>query len=390
MPSVAWSSEEDRILKALRPNVSTSNIAKILTELGYQRTSEGVRKRAGLLGLKFITAARPNTTQLTNSEKKVVVAILGEPEAPAPELPVAPSVKAKITTASRQSTQAMMEDLQEIRDLVGRKPEVVKRPDTDKLSLCVLLSDFHVGKVIPDEDGGQLYNMEIAKRRMDGLARSILDNCAVDPEDCDEVVILLAGDMVDGEGIYPGQELHIETHVAEQVKAVSTKLWKLALDLRTVFPQVRIITSRGNHGRSGNSDEANWDNIVYQQLEILADMGETDGIIVKNLYGNFNTFEVKGWKGLLRHQAPAQADTPAAIAKLGGWYDLHRYDFIAYGHWHHWGIPTWNGRPLFRNGSLGGGDDYAEQFGANDQPAQLAFTVSEDKLMTGFYVINFE
>jgi predicted phosphodiesterase len=300
-------------------------------------------------------------------------------------------MKSAVTTSQRTSTNKMLEQLREIREEVARTnrwPAVQLEENSDNESLVVLLSDFHVGKVVQDESSRCLFDVAKAIVRIDSLRETVwqilVKNMLVD-----EVVLILAGDLVDGEGIYPGQEMHLEVHVADQIKAVTTSLWKLITDLSGEL-KVRVVTCRGNHGRTGLSDEANWDNIVYQQLEILADMQNDSHLAVKNLYGNFNTFEVRGWKGLVRHNAPMQADTGAAIAKFAGWHSIHQYDFLCYGHWHHWGVMTWNGKPLFRNGSLGGGDDYAEGFGAYDYPTQLAFIVSEDELIRNIYPISFK
>jgi len=103
-------------------------------------------------------------------------------------------------------------------------------------------------------------------------------------------------------------------------------------------------------------------------------------LTIKTKYGEYNNFEVKGWRGHIRHYAPVQAETAAAVSKFSKWQNLHGYDFMCYGHWHHWGISTFNGRLIFRNGSLAGGDDYAETFGSYDFPTQLMFGVTEEKV----------
>jgi hypothetical protein len=84
-----------------------------------------------------------------------------------------------------------------------------------------------------------------------------------------------------------------------------------------------------------------------------------------------------------------QCDTANAKAKYGGWLDIHQYDFMCFGHFHHWGINTFNNRPIFRNGSLGGGDDYSEGFGSYDQPCQLIFGVTPDQVCTFIVPLKF-
>lgn len=387
--SPAWNADEDTVLKSLRATCTHKEISQVLGKKGWSRSPEAVRKRSRALNIKFFEVGIPISIEL----EQLVSEVRGEKVIPdlVPPSPVLPSQKAAHTTSQRLSTNRMFTELREIReevDRLGRWPAINPEQKTGSEALVVLLSDFHVGKLVLDETGRVLFNVEIAIQRIDSVRQKIWELILRSKNKIDEMVIVLAGDLVDGEGIYPGQEMHLEVHVAEQIRTVTTSLWKLISDLAKVL-SVQVVTCRGNHGRTGLSDEANWDNIIYQQLEILSDMTGSKSITVKNLYGNFNTFTVKGWKGLVRHNAPMQADTAGAIAKFAGWHSIHQYDFLTYGHWHHWGVLTWNGKPLFRNGSLGGGDDYAESFGACDDPTQLAFVVGEEELVKSIHPLYF-
>jgi len=143
-------------------------------------------------------------------------------------------------------------------------------------------------------------------------------------------------------------------------------------------------------GNSSGHEDSNWDNVVYQQLEMLINNYSDKNIGIEVKYGDYNIFEVKGHKGLIRHIAPIQTDTPSARAKYGGWYKKYKYDFMIIGHWHHWGINNYNGIPVFRNGSLPGADDLAERMGVHDEPAQILFGVNNKRVPTYVYVIDFK
>jgi len=168
-------------------------------------------------------------------------------------------------------------------------------------------------------------------------------------------------------------------------------MWGMVGKLRDEFPLIRVVTTRGNHGRTGKdvSPEANWDNMLFQQLELLIDLEDDPDLIIKNRYGDYNTFQVKGWRGMVRHKAPVQADTSAAQAKFAGWQGIHQWDIFMYGHFHHWGVMTWNSKPIIRNGSLMGGDDYAETLAAYDDPTQVVFTVNKKHLPAAIYPVKF-
>ena len=103
----------------------------------------------------------------------------------------------------------------------------------------------------------------------------------------------------------------------------------------------------------------------------------------------YNTFEVKGWKGIVRHHAPVQADTATGIAKFASWFMMHEWDLFCFAHYHHCGIMTLCGKKLFRNGSLVGGDDYAESLAKYDSPSQLCWCVTEENTAALINIINF-
>jgi hypothetical protein len=51
-------------------------------------------------------------------------------------------------------------------------------------------------------------------------------------------------------------------------------------------------------------------------------------------------------------------------------------------------IIIWNGKPILRNGSVIGADDYAEELACYDNPNQLIFGVTEKSAACFFEPIN--
>lgn len=330
MPSILWSKEEDDILKVLRPYCHSKEVAEVLRLLGYARTPEGVKKRSKALGIRFIEPGTPDLSTFTPSQVEAFqVARSDRNVNPTPPPMITSSQKSALTTFQRQTTKALYDDLQELRDVIPRTSSLSRRTQSGSGETAVIvLSDFHIGKLVVDDTMRTVFNTQIGVDRLDTLYGKISD--AIFGREVDEVIIVLAGDHVDGEGIYPGQEMNLETHVVDQIKMVVRALWNLTVDLKEDFPIVRIVSCRGNHGRTGLSDEANWDNIIYQQLELLVDMTNDPNLTIKNIYGNYNTFEVRGWKGLVRHNAPIQADTASAISRFAGWHGMHDWDFMCF------------------------------------------------------------
>jgi len=398
--SVFWSEDERLLLEKVRATLSSREISQLWTEIGYDRSPDAIQKQSKKLGCKFVDFGEPQGV-FTKQEQAAISRILENryhatlttlSKTATPD----PNEKAKLTKGRRGFVNELLESLYEIREEVERTgSKSAKRAHGNKKSLCVFLSDTHFGRHLADPETGEDYfNVKIASERILSVPNKILSILTEDQIDqIDEVVLFLGGDMVDGEGIFGHQAMELETHAVEQVKAATKAFWQIINVFRGTFPLVRIITTKGNHGAAHTSPEANWDNMIYQQLELLIDldieMGGDLDVTIKNRYGDYAIGNVRGWKVLMRHKAPVQADTGAGIAKYAGWYGIHEWDAFLFGHFHHWGVMTWNGKPILRNGSLAGGDDYAESLAYFDLPVQLAWIATEDTICEQVVPIRF-
>lgn len=376
-----WSKKEKKLLRTLRSSMTTSEIHEVFRLLGYDRSIEAIQKQSKKLRIVFTETNLPDFSQLSAEESILVREIAGRRHPLDPPPVITPGLKAKKTTAIKNYCNRAHQELAEIRATLPRTSSLSFRraKDPEKQSLVVMISDNHVGKELYHPETGELlYNLDIACSRL-AETPNVAAQTYPDLNAFDEVVIALLGDHVDGEGVYPHQAMNLEEHAAEQVRRSTLAMWQMLLGFRDLFPLVRVATIRGNHGGTA-SPEANFDNILFNNLEILADLNDDPNLVVKTRYGEFNTLEVKGWKAMLRHKAPAQASTASGRAKFAGWYGIHHWDFLMYGHFHHWGIDTWCDKMILRNGSMVGGDDYAESLAAYDSPTQLSFALSEETL----------
>ena len=394
--SLIWTDIEQDLLISLRPVLTTKEIIMVFKRLGFERSKEAIRKQSRRLSLNFCDEGYP----INLKSNKIIEAVQSVLETTRPLLNVpvmseSPNEKAKKTKMEREIVRDLMSDLIDIRSVTpcyGSISLYVPK-QSNKESLVVLLSDWHYGHTVYDSiNQTKIFNTDIALQRIYNIAHLILSNFSNKEinQRFDECIVLLAGDMITGEGIFPGQEMITEEHAADQVKKCTKATWSFLKELRATFPLVRIVTTRGNHGRTGGSPEANWDNIIYQQLELLVDMEADNTLTIKNRYGLYNTFGVKGWRGHVRHIAPVQGDTGAASGKFTSWHMIHDWDLFCYGHYHHWGVFSINGKPVFRNGSLVGGDDYAEGLAHTDIATQLCWSVSETNPCVAIYPLVFE
>lgn len=249
----------------------------------------------------------------------------------------------------------------------------------------LLLSDLHSGRRYYDDQGQAVYNQDILAFRM-GLVKDYL--CRIVDERIrlgrlDEFYIALIGDIIDGSGIFPGQELHQDlTCFVPQICLAVACIWDLAVEVRQLFNiPVHIKGVRGNHGRQYKFAVANnnFDNLVFQMLYMLALTYDPHGVSVEYSTGApYLNFQVKGYKCHMRHEAPVQTETPAARAKFLGWRAMHDYHLMFYGHKHHPGGGTALDTDVYMNGCLMGIDDLAESLALYSRPSQTLVGVDPE------------
>lgn len=151
----------------------------------------------------------------------------------------------------------------------SKKEQKLKHPQTE--SFVVVLSDLHIGKQTPS------YNLHAARQTINQLCTTLLRlNELLRPNySFDEFVLIFLGDILDGSEIYPTQAHHQEVSaLTAQATAGAQILLPVIETGLQIAPQVKVYAVAGNHGRSGKSahEASNWDIVLYQQLEALADL----------------------------------------------------------------------------------------------------------------------
>jgi predicted phosphodiesterase len=277
---------------------------------------------------------------------------------------------------------------------VSQFPRPIMVPDDPKKEAAVLiLSDHHFGKRVLDDKQNILYDRDIARFRVGQLlpARTIkLLTRYLNPDEIDEIHILMVGDIVDGHGVYVGQELNQDVHsFVDQVSDATSCIWNLISQLRNTghnWP-VYVRGVRGNHGRQHKYAmvENNFDYLVLQNLKMLAHYEDPKGVDVDYSSEEYYNHTIKGWNVLMRHEAPEQPETPARKAKFAGWQDIHDFDIMCYGHKHHPANTVYTDKPLFMNGSPVGMDDLAERMATFAKPSQTLFGISTKHGQTFHY-----
>ena len=386
VPKSIWSREEKKLLRRLKPNCSLRELVKIFDLLGYDRSYDSIKHKGERLGIRFEGLTEPNTLDFPDDVIDCVNEIVSQRRIVIPSVQHNPAYRTPIRKPEKETAKDLIFEMAELRaELLLNQVTCVAEPPTDGIAIVALLSDVHMGRKLQDELGNQVYNVKIAKERIKNYAKTIVDTLTYN-KNANELVLLLVGDLTDGLDIFPNQHESAEVSPLYQVSEMVRAIWDMVLYIRSFFPDllIRISCAPGNHGRVYMSRVTNWDNVVYQQLALVADLCKMHGTESIDVSTNFNfshnSIMIKGWKFMIRHWAPVQAETPAAKSKFSGWYAIHQWDAFCYAHWHHYGIYTWMGKPIIRNGSVIGADYHAEELALHDNANQMILGVTRNNL----------
>lgn len=257
-------------------------------------------------------------------------------------------------------------------------------------SLLLILSDWHVGKLIKDEDGNVIYDIDVFNKRVNILIKQILkllDRHLNSHLDIEEFVILAVGDFANGEGIYPTQAYEQEEAPPKQVMEATYAFIKIIKSVMDRGLPVKFYGVYGNHGRNAKDadPEANWDLMIYRILEFWNKIEKPKNFYIKYSEREYLNAKVRNWTYHLRHKAYYQDETAAGDSKFKGWKELHNADVIVSGHYHHFSI---NERKIM-SGSLCGPDNLSERMATSTgEPAQVICAVTDKYSHTNIFPIR--
>lgn len=279
-------------------------------------------------------------------------------------------------------------------------PPKDKRTKAEETAV-LLLSDWQLGKATPS------YSSDICAERIELLQQKAARIVAVQRADhpVKRIALMLLGDMIEGELIFPGQAYQIDSSLFRQVAVDGPKIlggmvrWAAAN-----FEKVDVFAVPGNHGHLGGRawkemhPESNGDRMLYQisyQLTEnlpnvtwsiakdwwqVADLGEKCRFLL--LHGD----QVRGWAGIPWYGWTKKILAWGSLSKI--WSDMD-FDHVLAGHFH---TPTnmyVNGPRVWINASTESHNPYAlEQLAAAGEPAQYLFFVKPGQGVTAEHLVN--
>ena len=126
-------------------------------------------------------------------------------------------------------------------------PTSSKKSKNEEVAVAIL-SDIQLAKVTPD------YDSDIAEERVVAYAHKIVEltNLQRNAHPVNKCAVLVAGDIVEGELIFPGQSHMIDASLYRQVTVDGPRiLHKFLSILLTEFEEVEVYWVIGNHGALG-------------------------------------------------------------------------------------------------------------------------------------------
>ena len=287
--------------------------------------------------------------------------------------------------------QSLKEELSEVKPYIA---SAQSKLDMKGDSLCIHLTDFHAGKVVKNQEGEIIYNEEIFRNRINRLCEQILkllDNNISKGVPIREVILLLNGDLCNGENIYLTQAFEQEAAPPTQVMLVIDVLTKLIMSLLKRNLSVKVFGIRGNHGRTAKDTDvaSNWDLMTYEILDFWAKLVlKNPKLQIKFAETEHIVFDIRGHKFMMRHICPEQVDSPAGRVKINEWARQYGVEGIVYGHYHHAAISDCDNVRVIRGGSPVGGDSLSDSMAKHSEPIQIIFGVNEQRITTFIYFVD--
>jgi hypothetical protein len=238
------------------------------------------------------------------------------------------------------------------------------------------ISDCQLGKVTSS------YNLEVAERRFKTLFDKTLSLKALAEADhpVRELIIHLNGDLVENEGIFPAQQMEIQTGVLNQTlrgaKCLAGEITRIA----SVYDKVSCYVTPGNHGRITRDfdPESNFDTILGHFLEFL--LQNVSNVTVDVSHSWYRVINVLGWGFLQVHGDSIRgwAGIPfyGITQRAMRWTDSipEPFSYIVMGHFHTPAQIAWNSVEIFVCGSMESDSEYArKELGMGGVPSQLVF-----------------
>ena len=249
------------------------------------------------------------------------------------------------------------------------------------------LTDIHYGKVTPT------YNTSVCEERLLLLCEAVEEIVALrrTTATIDRLKLLLGGDMIEGQNIFPGQAMETEVDIVKQmIKEGPEIIANVILRMLQLFPRVEVEAVPGNHGRLDRhgAKSLNADSVFYEIVRTLVGKAAKDESERISWNLPFDREDGRQWyarfkiigdhEGMLVHgdQVRGQLGYPwyGWGKKVAGWGlnpETCGFQFVFGGHYHTQGSFPINNVRVMATASTESTNQYAlENFSSAGPPEQ--------------------
>ena len=287
------------------------------------------------------------------------------------------------------------------------KPIVSRKKKNEEVAVAVL-SDVQLAKVTPE------YNTEIAEKRVIEYAHKIVEltNLQRSAHPVRKCAVLAAGDIVEGELIFPGQSHLIDSSLYNQVTIDGPRILTQFFDILLAnFEEVEVTWVIGNHGSLGGRarkdyhPDSNSDRMLGKIMSMVYENEDRISFKIPDSTGDNHWFAIanlgKDCKFFVWHGDNIRGHSGFPWygfgKKLLGWKALASrklmpdFDYAIAGHWH---TPTTmyvNDVRVWVNGSTESYNTYAlEQLASMGRPCQWLLFCKPGHGITAEYLVKLD
>jgi hypothetical protein len=261
-----------------------------------------------------------------------------------------------------------------------------------KSTLVLPHSDSHVGAVIKERPTVEYYSAEEAREAItEYFERAVND--ANQREDVEDVVLILNGDHLDGEGVFPGQRHEQEDNLRDQLRKAGNTYIEQILMLSCEFESVEVYAVPGNHGNIDRESTTNADMMLYDFVETALSYSDADNIRFEKAHsGGYLSFDIRGWEYFTRHGENylKHIGTSSGIRRALDWYTRENgFDVGLRSHYHSIKWETIADEvPIIMTGSTAPPSTFAEQSGSDGGETAAFWYATEDNPIESFEQIR--
>ncbi len=369
-----WTKDEIKKLKEARKEGLT--ISDIHSKLFPYRTFDGVEHKIkrSCVGDEFVSAREKYNESLVAKARK------------------SQEDKAEEKWAMLQAaiTESMCR-VKEVPCIVGKKQDGVKR----HTEIPVLhLTDLHIGERHEGTTDIERYNKTIFEKRMAYLTSKVIhitQDLMSKSYNLPELRIIMSGDIVSNEVLFPGQPFEIDMVVMDQIFEGAKIIAENINEMSKYFPKIIIDCVPGNHGRIGkfHSTRSNFDIFFYKALQaalqnnkrIKIDIEEHDFKKIVEIMGQqFMIFH--GDRIKMSQQVPYYGIT-AAVSRWVSMFieQFPKLKYFVMGHFHTASYISFNNRKIIMGGTFNpGGQFVSKEIRLAPSLSQWLFGVNEKRI----------